>query len=461
MTTGAIAACPAVLGDARRARRLARLVTLLTARAEATLAQALGSWGELKAAYRCFATRQVTPQAIVASGWPALVSRCAGLDTVLVVQDTTPLDFSHHPGTYGLGPVGTRAQRTVGLLVHTALAVHPDGGVLGLAAQRVWRRDPAQRGQTPPRRTRPSAQKESVRWGETEAASRAALPAGVRTVTVADREADLFALFAAPRPATAQLLIRAAQLQRGVGAGVALAAAAAAAPVWGRYQVTVPETPTRPARTAVCTLQVTPLTLQPPQNQRAGEHWPQPVPVTVLRVAEVAPPAGVAPLGWVLLTTLAVPDLAAAAQCVCWYSLRWLIERYHYVLKSGCRVEDLQLSRAVRLERAVAVYSLVAVQVLWLTYLARGQPDLPCTVALSTAEWQTLHRATQPRTPLPPSPPSLQEAARAVAKLGGFLGRRHDGQPGPLSLWRGLARLRDLTLGYHLAHAPPPVIPCG
>lgn len=449
------AAPAAGLGDARRTRRLARLVTALAARAEASLAQALGSWGDLKAAYRFFASRQVTPEAIVTSGHAELAARCAGLERVLLVQDTTTLDFSHHPGTYGLGPIGTRQQRTMGLLAHTALAVHPAGGVLGLAALRVWRRDPATRGQTQGRRTRTPEAKESARWAAVEAASRAALPAGIPTVTIADREADLFALFATTRPPTAHLLIRAGQLHRGVADGAALADVATAAPVWGRYQVAVPETPTRPARTAICRLQVTPVTLQPPHNQRAGEYWTQPVPLTAIRVAESDAPAGAEPLQWLLLTTLTVPDLAAAAQCVFWYSLRWLIERYHYVLKSGCRVEDLQLSTAARLENALAVYALVAVQVLWLTYLAREQPALPCTVALSEAEWQMLHRLSQPRTPLPQTPPSLREAARAIAKLGGFLGRHHDGEPGPLSFWRGLARLRDLTAGWQLAHAPP------
>src|SRR5579883_2333139 len=138
-----------------------------------------------------------------------------------------------------------------------------------------------------------------------------------------------------------------------------------------------------------------------------------------------------------------------------------MIARSHYVLKSGCRAEDLQLSTVARLENALAVYALVAVQVLWLTALARAQPDQPCTVALSAAEWQTLHRVSQPRAPLPATPPTLHEAARAIARLGGFLGRRHDGAPGPLSLWRGLARLRDLTAGWQLAHAPPSVTRSG
>jgi len=260
MTTTVVAPGPALLGDARRVRRLERLIT---ARAEATLAQALGSWGALKVAERCFATRAVTPAAIVASAQPDLAPRCAGLPTVLVVQD---------PTTLALSPVGTRAHRTVGLLAHTTLAVHPAGGGLGL-----WRRGAAARGTTRDHRTRAPDQKARACWAAVEAASRAALPAGVATMTIADREADLFALFAAARPPSAHRLIRAGQLPRSAAAGRALAAVVAAAP-------------TRPARRAVGTLQVTPVTLPPP-HQRAGEHRAQPVALTAIRV-RTGPTAG-------------------------------------------------------------------------------------------------------------------------------------------------------------------------
>lgn len=178
--------------------------------------------------------------------------------------------------------------------------------------------------------------------------------------------------------------------------------------------------------------------------------------MTVLLVEEVAAPADVVPVQWLLLTTWPVADWAAAARVVWWYTQRWLVERYHFVLKTGCQAEALQLRSAARLERATAVYCLVAVQVLWLTYLAREQPDRPCTVALDTTEWQALCLVSQPGQPLPQAPPPLQEATRRVAQLGGFLGRRGDGEPGPLTIWRGLGRLRDLALGLQLAQGLPP-----
>lgn len=180
---------------------------------------------------------------------------------------------------------------------------------------------------------------------------------------------------------------------------------------------------------------------------------------------EAHPPPGVPPLCWLLLTTMPVPDFATARQYVQWYSARWLIERYHYVLKSGCRVEALQLETAERLERALATYAVVAWRLLWLTYEARRQPQAPCTVVLDAHEWHALACTIQ-RTPTPPMvAPTLAEAVRWIAQLGGFLGRRHDGDPGAKTLWRGLQRLHDIAATWQLAHvtdrpvsAPSPLV---
>jgi len=200
---------------------------------------------------------------------------------------------------------------------------------------------------------------------------------------------------------------------------------------------------------------------KPPRNRPAGSAKQAAVPVTAILATEQAPPAGALPLHWLLLTTWPVCSFADACQLLLWYSYRWLIERYHFVLKSGCGVEALQLRTAARLENAVAVAGLAAVQVLWLTYLAREQPQLPCTVAFSTTEWQTLVCVSS-GAPLPPlQPPSLREAARLTAKLGGFLGRSGDGEPGPLTIWRGIARLTDMVAARTLFQHPPPVIGSG
>ena len=174
-------------------------------------------------------------------------------------------------------------------------------------------------------------------------------------------------------------------------------------------------------------------------------------------VQEIHPPKGEKPIHWLLLTLLPVETLEQAQQIVTWYTYRWLVERFHYVLKSGCKIEDSQLSQEVRLERLLAVYSLVAWRILRLTYQARITPDDPCTVALTELEWKALYAFTQ-RTQRPPKqPPTLRQAVRWIAQLGGFLGRKGDGEPGVKVLWRGWTRLQDIVETYALFHNPKDV----
>lgn len=441
-----------LLGDRRRFARLRQLVSAWAQQAEASLPRALAGLAAVKGAYRFFANRAVSVAAILETARPDCRAKIAGEERVLLIQDTTSLDYSAHAATSGLGPLGSSKQRQRGFFVHSCLAVSTAGVPLGLAAQSLWARDPAQAGSAQQRRQRAWLEKESHRWLAVEAASRTGIPETVETVTIADAEADIFALFAAARPPQAQLLIRVAQPQRCLEDGQALATVAAAAPIWGRYTLALQAHATRPARQAVCRLRVSAVTLRPPTNQPPGRALRTSVRLTALWVEEEAAAAGVEPLHWLLLTTLPVGSFIAAATCVAYYSCRWLIEQYHYLLKTGCRAERLQLQSAARLERAVAACCLVAVQLLWLTYLQRQQPEAPCTVAFTEAEWQALCCASS-QTPTPPAqPPSLREAVRLVAKLGGFLGRTGDGEPGPLTIWRGLSRLRDLSEMWSLLH---------
>jgi hypothetical protein len=186
------------------------------------------------------------------------------------------------------------------------------------------------------------------------------------------------------------------------------------------------------------------LRLPPPRNRPDQAHLPS-VTVQVILAQEQHPPAGLAPIRWLLLTTAPVADAADVRRCLAYYSRRWLIERYHYVRKSGCRIEDSQLKAAERLERALATYSLVAWRLVWLTCQARQRPQAACTLAISTAQWQALYATIQQTRVLPVEPPSLGAAVRWIGQLGGFLGRRRDGEPGVKVLWRGWRRLEDLT----------------
>lgn len=443
----------ALLGDPRRVARLATLLSDLAVRPEAGLAAACATPAATQAAYRFFANDAVAPEAILAAHVAVTRERIVGEERILALQDTTALDFTAHPALVGAGPLAHPAQ--TGLWVHSVLAVSGDGVPLGLLHQHVWTRDPATTGRRQTRRQRPTAAKESQRWLAAHAATQAVTPPGTPVITVADREADIYDLFAQDRSPQHDLLIRAAHDRRVTAETRYLWETARAVPVGAVVPVAVGRRAERPPREALLTLRWTPVTLEPPRH-RPDRAALGPVPVTAILAQEPVPPPGEPPICWLLLTTRPVADGEAALGCVRWYAQRWLVERFHYVLKSGCQIEALQLRTTARLERALAVYVIVAWRLLWLTYLSRADPEQPCTAALTTDEWQALFRARYPATPLPTQPPPLGQAVRWLARLGGFRDRAGDGEPGVKALWRGWRRLDDLTLGWRLAHAGPP-----
>jgi hypothetical protein len=444
----------AELGDQRLTKRFMRVVSDVAARPEATVPQACADAAATKGAYRFWDHEQVTPEAIRAAHRAKTVERVQQERTLLAIQDTTTLNLNSHPKTQGLGPID--AHKTQGLQVHSVLAVSSQGVPLGLLHQQVWARDAQPRGNKQKRKQVPIEEKESYRWLQSLTATGQAVASGTHIITVADREADIYDLFALPRPAHMDLLIRAAYTRR-------VEADEQTGKLWdlleqqptqGSMSLHLEHKPGQKAREVTLTVRWKRLSILPPAPK--GLHAVcEPLSLTALLVTEAAPPAGQEPLCWLLLTTLPVETFLQAQQCVRWYRYRWLIERYHFVLKSGCRLEDLQLETAARLERALATYCIVAWRLLWLTYQARETPEVCCEVVFQPHEWQALYAITHRTTLLPATPPTLQQAVRWVAQLGGFLARVSDGDPGVQTIWRGLRRLDDLAAMWLLLHSSP------
>jgi hypothetical protein len=436
----------AELGDLRRTQRVVELATVLAQRPGASLPEACGDRATLKAAYRFFNNGAIDPQNLLDSHVDATLARLATVPLVLAVQDTTELDWTAHPATTGLGPLGHPAHR--GLHVHTTLALTPERVPLGLLAQQVWARDPNDVGKRATRKQRPIAEKESQKWltsVEAVLAARVECPQ-TRFVSVGDREADVYDLFAMERPAGVDLLIRAAWNRCVTQPAHYVWATVAARPIEATYTVQVPRRGTQPPRTATLVVRWCPLTLCPP-GHRTRERL-SPVPLWAVQALEEAPPAGTAPIEWLLLTTCAVHTTAEALTRVDWYACRWGVEVWHRILKSGCRIEARQLETAERLQRCLPLYSVIAWRIFYATMLSRAVPDVPCTVLLALEEWQALYCAIH-RTPTPPeTPPPLRQAVHWIAQLGGFLARRGDGEPGATVVWKGLQHLADLTTMY-------------
>jgi len=433
-------------GDARLNIRLAKLVAAFSVHPNGSLPETFRTWGDLKAAYRFFSNRRVQPRCIFDAHAQSTVKRLEGRRTVLIAQDTTFFNYTTHRHTTGLGPIGANRQKQRGFAMHSAMAIDADSGEpLGLLGAILWARkaDRPASTATAAKQDRPAKtpeEKESARWIKMLEHVTQHVPAGTRVVAVSDRESDTIEYLHAAVSGNHQFVVRATHnLRLATGEEQRLWQAAE---VLGVLKLTVPRADDRPARQAMVVLQVATVELDPPSGKKRALG---PVRVTAILAREVMCPQGQEPLHWLLLTNVPVASAADAAQCLRWYTCRWRIERFHFVLKSGCKVEELQLAEAVRIQRALAVFSVVAWRLLAITYAAREHPDEPCTRFLSDDEWRALacfihHTATPPS-----APPDLHTAVHWIAKLGGFIGRKRDGEPGVKVIWRGLRRLPDIT----------------
>ena len=439
--------------DQRCRGSLERICEQVLARPEESFSAACGP-GLRQAGSRIFGAPQMSVEKMLAGHVEQTAQRCQAHAEVIVAQDTTEVNYTTHKGATGLGPINGNANSR-GLLLHTALALTPEGVPLGVLSQETWARDPTTFGTAAQRRTRPVAEKESQKWLTGLQRVAEALPDGPRVVLVQDREADVFAFLAAPRPAHIALIVRVCQPRRvEVEAGREggprnVLEAARQAPVVGQVRVQVPRKPGQPEREAVLELAASAVRVKAPQRRTAD------VPASsqalwVVRATELEPPAGGKPIEWILLTTLTIASCTAARRCVQYYALRWRVERFHYTLKQGCTVERLQFEEAHTLKNALALYSIVAWRLLWLTYTAREQPQAPATELLPPLELQVLEQATQ----VPVA--TAREAIRALAQLGGFPTNPSAKEPGVKVLWRGLRRLEAMVEGWILAlHAGP------
>lgn len=434
-------------GDKRLLKRFGVIVDAFEAHPSSSIPQACGSSASTKAAYRFFSSSNVSTQEIDNGTYQTTLERTAGFPTILVAQDTTSFNYSQHKKTSGLGPIDPK--KTQGALMHSAYAVSPDGLPLGPLDRRLWTRDGKEFGKRKKRRTKKTDEKESQRWIDCEAAIEARISNTSSVVMISDREGDFYDHLARDRRPGVDIIIRAAQNRRIEDETVhTLFEKLEESNPRGTYQVITREVRSGKTRHAMVTYRYTHVVLRPPAD-RLITHM-HPIGIWAIMVREENPPEGVPGLHWKLFTTLKITSDEDALQCINWYSHRWIIERFHYVLKSGCLVEELQLEEAERINKAIALYTVVASRILYMTYLARMNPEQGADAVLTTSEWEALCcRKQKTRTP-PKSPPTLRDAILMIAELGGFMGRKRDGMPGVKVIWRGLRRLSDISETYEL-----------
>lgn len=446
----------ACLWDRRCLRSLTTICHHLARCPELSFSAACGTAAR-QAAHRIFSHPSTSLSGLLHGHFSQTVERSGHYPLLLAVQDTTELNFSSHPRTRGLGAIngGPKAR---GLLLHSALALAPDGLPLGLLHLQFWARPPEETGKKHQRRQRKTAEKESQKWIDTLRAVEAKLPLSQPVLLIQDREADVFDFLAEPRRPQTDLLVRAAQPRRVLlpppreGAPRpkgSLLTAASGAPAVGQLTVGIPRKPGQSARQADLTVHLTPLWVLAPQDRAVAQRG-EPQALWVIRAVEREPPSGEKPIAWVLLTTLPVAGGEEACQRVRDYARRWEIERFHYTLKSGCRVEQLQMEEAETLMKAIGLYAVVAWRLLYLTHLGRVAPEAKATAVVSEEELEVLSARAGERVE------TVREAIRQIAKLGGWEGYPSAGEPGVKSMWLGMRRLDGMVEGWRLARATPP-----
>jgi len=455
----------AELGDRRRTRRLVRVAAQLATDPHGTLPQTFSIWSELKAAYRLLDEPDVTGQAILAPHTSRVGRDCRRPGDYLFVEDTTAMDYSSHPAAKDLGPIGNGRQR--GLYVHSTLAMRidawtatqePQVTIAGVAAQHCWVRTKRKATARETRSARLARARESQRWAAV-VAQIGPPPEQTRYTFVADREADIFETIRRCQRGQWDFLIRANQARALADQDGSVFDAVAAASVVGQFRIALRSRPKRARRDKktgkpkrirkahgprVAELEVRICTVRLRAPRGSGE----PATVHVVEAREINTPPGDDPIHWVLLTSWACGAEGDPIRVVKAYARRWLIEEYHKAFKTGTRIEDSQLATADRLLALLAILAVVSARLLNRKLLATTRPDeMMAGEELGEIGLRIL-AATFGR---PDGGWTNRTVLRSIARLGGFLARKSDGEPGWITIWRGWQRLLLMVQGFTLA----------
>lgn len=449
------------LADERLSRRLRQLVERMGGAIGASIPLACQDWASTKAAYRFFSNDRVSEDGILAGHFWSTRSRfVAASGPILVLQDTTEFSYQRdRPERIGVmhslnckASYGGRVLRTVcGLLMHSSLAITPDGLPLGLAAIKFWTRakfkgTAALRKKVNPTRI-PIEQKESIRWLENMRRSAALLGDPSRCVHIGDRESDIYELFCTAHDLGTHFLVRSC-VDRLAGDGDhTVAVDMKASPVEGTHDIEVRDDAGN-RDIATLDLRYRRIRVLPPIGKQ--KRYPA-LDLTVIYAQERHQPKGRSRIDWKLITDLPVLSVADAIEKLRWYAMRWKIEVFHKILKSGCRAEDARLRTAERLVKLIAVFCILAWRVFWMTMLNRIEPEAKPHLAITAIEMKLLDRLIADKRAGPAKPATLSSYLLKIARLGGYLARAKDPPPGNIVMWRGLSRLTDITLGATIA----------
>jgi len=442
--------------DERLSKRLRKLVAQIGSAMGQSIPLVCQDWANTKAAYRFFANDRVSEADILAGHFQSTRDRAVAIDgPVLVLHDTTEFSYQRenvdaigitkaiNSGRDKAGRV--RAHTVCGILMHSSLAVTTEGLPLGLAAIKFWTRKKfkgtaALKKKINPTRV-PIEKKESIRWLQNVQQSTELLGEPGRCIHVADREGDIYELFCAAREAGTHFVIRTCVDRLAGNGDHTIADEMDEVAVKGLHRIEVRDNNGDPDE-HVLEIRYRKIRVLPPIGKQ--KRYP-PLILTVIHAEERGTPKNRKKIEWKLITDLPVNSRADAVEKLEWYALRWKIEVFHKILKSGCKAEESKLRTAQRLTNLVSVFCILSWRVFWLTMLNRSTPDALPGLALTETEIAVLDRLVndKPHT----RRKTLSNYLIKIARLGGYLARANDPPPGNTVMWRGLSRLTDIALG--------------
>jgi hypothetical protein len=443
--------------DARLGKRFRSLLEQLSSSPGGPIPLACQDWTNTKAAYRFLDNDRVSEAEILAGHLDATrdrVSTTAG--SILILHDTTELTYHREDGReighLSTSQIGSKTRplyhKVCGILMHSSLAVTPEGLPLGLSAIKFWTREKF-KGSTALKRhinpTRvPIEYKESMCWMDNLRQSTALLRDPARCVHIGDRGSDIYELFCEAHDAGTHFVFRTC-VDRCAGDGEhTIADEMAEEHCKGLHKVEVQDRHGNVSE-AVVELRYRRVLVRPP---RAKQSHYAPIKLTVLHATERGKPKGRDPIDWKLITDLPISSRASAIEKLRWYALRWKIETFHKILKSGCRAEQSKLRTAERLVNLLAMFCILSWRIFWLTMINRVAENSAPEIAFTPLEIDLLNRLTQRRSKVRAA--TLHDCLTQLAKLGGYLARAGDGPPGNMVMWRGMTRLTDIELGFQL-----------
>lgn len=432
-------------GDVRRNERFVSIINNISHQPGSSIPRQNEDWYDTKATYSFFRNEDISLSSLqqaIADYGSKQVEKTRRL---LIAHDVSQISYKDLQAD-GLGYLANKEAR--GIMCYSSVGISEDGIPLSLLYQHTWTRPIEELGKTRGRKRTAFEDKESYNWYKGIQEVNEQLGAGIQKIHIADREADIYELFFCAYEPNTDLLVRAKHNRRLTDGSELWNAVAEQSPA-ATVELQIPDKTGKKTIGIEVEVRYHQVEILRPL---ASNNQYESVEMTAIEVKQVSPQQQWQEdiLHWKLLTTLSITTVSQALQCVKWYCCRWLIERFHYVLKSGTRIEELQLKQSSSLQKAIHVYSIAAMRIMQLVYQSRATPKVSCEVVLTKEQWAVLYMLIHKTPVLPAQPPTLGEAVAWIGKLGGHLGRKSDGPPGLKTVWLGYQRVCDASSIYEI-----------